>query len=87
MASLSFVDLDLGGGAFAPGATPEPEGASEIEIELRVDLGAADLSGPPATTMALGPRGANPALNLNPREAGDRDVDVTSSRARTRTGR
>jgi len=33
LAELSFVDLDLSGGAFAPGATPEAEGASEIEIE------------------------------------------------------
>ena len=77
LAELSFLDLDLGGGAFAPGATPEPEGASEIEIELSIDLGTADVYGHSGDDeWHWGPGGANPALNLNPGEAGDRDVDV-----------
>jgi hypothetical protein len=75
---VSIVDLDLSGGAFAPGATPEPEGASEIEIELSLDLGTADVYGTSGDDeWHWGPGGANPALNLNPREAGDRDVDVS----------
>jgi Ca2+-binding RTX toxin-like protein len=77
LAEVSFVDLDLGGGAFAPGATREREGASEIEIELSVDLGTADVYGTDGDDeWHWGPGGANPALNLNPRVAGDRDVDV-----------
>jgi len=77
LVELSFVDLDLSGGAFAPGATPETEGASEIEIELGLDLGTADVYGTSGNDeWHWGPGGANPALNLNPREAGDRDVDV-----------
>jgi len=78
LAEVSFVDLDLSGGAFAPGATPEPEGASEIEIELSVELGTAEVHGTSGDDeWHWGPGGANPALNLNPREAGDRDVDVS----------
>ena len=78
LADVSFVDLDLGGGAFAPGATPEPEGASEIEIELNVDLGTADVYGTSGDDeWHWGAGGANPALNLNPRQADDRDVDVS----------
>lgn len=77
LVDASFVDLDLSGGAFAPGATPEPEGASEIEIELSVDLGTVDVHGTSGDDeWHWGPGGANPALNLNPREAGDRDIDV-----------
>ena len=77
LADLSFVDLDLRGGAFAPGATPEAEGASEIEIELSLDLGTVDVYGTAGgDEWHWGPGGANPALNLNPRDAGDRDVDV-----------
>ena len=56
LVDVSFVDLDLGGGAFAPGATPEAEGASEIEIELSLDLGAADVFGTRRRRrVALGP--------------------------------
>jgi len=78
IAEVSFVDLDLGGGAFAPGATSEPEGASEIEIELSIDLGTAEVYGTSGDDeWHWGAGGANPALNLNPREAGDRDVDVS----------
>jgi hypothetical protein len=33
LAPANFVDVLLGGGPFAPGATSETDGASEIEIE------------------------------------------------------
>jgi Ca2+-binding RTX toxin-like protein len=76
-----FVELRLAGGAFAPGATPESEGASEIEIEI---------SGPEAFAYAIGTKhaeefhwgpgvGPHAGLNLNPGQAGDQDVDVTVS--------
>jgi hypothetical protein len=37
---LDFVDVLLGRGPFAPGATPETEGAPEIEIEFECAQGA-----------------------------------------------
>jgi hypothetical protein len=75
---VSFIDIDLGGGAFAPGATTEEEGAPEIEIQVRPDLGTAEILGTSGDDeWHWGPAGANPGLNLNPREAGDRDVDVS----------
>ena len=74
----NFVDLLVAGGGFAPGATPEAEGASEIEVVL---------SGPDAFGEVIGTRradefhwlqeGRHAGLNLNPRSAGDDDVDVT----------
>lgn len=74
-----FVDVLLGGGPFAPGATPETEGASEIEIEFRGRDAFGEVGG---TTRAdefhWGSGPANHAgLNLNPLDAGDQDVDVT----------
>jgi Ca2+-binding RTX toxin-like protein len=75
---FSSVDVLLGSGPLAPGATPEPEGASEIEIELIGPLHASVLGTGEADEFHWGPGGAYHAgLNLNPREAGDRDVDVT----------
>lgn len=75
---FSDVDVLLGAGPFAPGATPEPEGASEIEIELIGPLHASVLGTRDADEFHWGPGGAHHSgLNLNPREAGDRDVDVT----------
>jgi hypothetical protein len=77
-----FVDLFLGGGPFAPGATPEPEGASEIEIEIQFGLsgGLANVHGTRrADEFHWGPGPEpEPGLNLNPRTAGDVDVDVTA---------
>jgi hypothetical protein len=75
------VDVLLGGGPLAPGATPETEGASEIEIEIEFRA-AASLAGVVGTRRAdefhWGPGFAHhPGLNLNPRESGDQDVDVT----------
>jgi Ca2+-binding RTX toxin-like protein len=74
-----FADLLLGGGPFAPGATAEPEGDSEIEVEFVGDdifiavrgTGLADqFEWRPGPDRHLG-------LNLNPSVAGDQDVDVT----------
>jgi len=78
LAELSFVDIDLSSGPFAPGATLETEGASEIEIKISSGAGVADIIGTPGDDeWHWGPGGANPGLNLNPREAGDQDVDIT----------
>jgi hypothetical protein len=75
---VAFADLHLGGGPFAPGLTPEPDGAAEIEVEIATDLGGLEVVGTAgADTWHWGPSGVNPALNLNPGEAQDRDVDVT----------
>ena len=77
-AGLSFVDLDLRGGAFGPGATPEAEGASEIEIEFSGRGAFASVRGTSrADEFHWGAGGVQPGLNLNPRSAGDQDVDVT----------
>jgi RTX calcium-binding nonapeptide repeat (4 copies) len=74
-----FVDVLLGGGAFAPGATPETEGASEIEIEFEGREAFGEVGGTGgADEFHWGPGPGNHAgLNLNPRDAGDQDVDVT----------
>jgi hypothetical protein len=78
LAGVAFVDVDLGGGAFEPGATHEDGGASEIEIELTPGLGSADVVGTAGDDeWRWVAAGANPGLNLNPRDAGDRDADVT----------
>jgi hypothetical protein len=77
-----FVDLFLGGGPFAPGATPEAEGASEIEIEGQFGRsgGLVTVHGTRhADEFHWGPGPEpEPGLNLNPRNAGDLDVDVTA---------
>jgi Ca2+-binding RTX toxin-like protein len=75
---ITNVALSLDGGLFSPGATPEAEGASEIEVEF---------SGPDAFGIVVGtrradvfhwvPGGTHPGLNLNPTSASDQDVDVT----------
>ena len=78
LVDVAFVDVDLSGGAFAPGATREGEGAAEIEIELSPGLGAAYIIGSAGDDEWHWRAGeANPELNLNPRVAGDRDSDVT----------
>jgi Ca2+-binding RTX toxin-like protein len=74
----AYADLLLGGGSFAPGATPEAEGASEIEVEFSGASAFATVVGTSRTDeFHWGPGGALAGLNLNPREAGDQDVDVT----------
>jgi Ca2+-binding RTX toxin-like protein len=78
---FSFGNVLLARGAFAPGATPELEGASEIEIEFEVRARGmfAEVSGTNrADEFHCGPGPEpHPGLNLNPRDAGDQDVDVT----------
>ena len=74
----------LAGGPFAPGATPEAEGASEIEIEFRGPVWAVVYGTAGADAFQWGPGSTHQAaLNLNTGEAGDQDVDVdiTLSRA------
>lgn len=83
LGDVDFDDVDLCGGPSAPGATLGGEGASEIDIEISTDLGAADIIGTAGDDewhWGRGSHEANPALNLNPREAGDQDVDVTATR-------
>ena len=71
-------ELRLGGGPFAPGATPEPEGESEIEVEFSGRIVDPGVTGTPAADeFQWGPAGAHPGLNLNPNSANDSDVDVT----------
>jgi hypothetical protein len=78
---LAFPDLLLARGPFEPGATPESEGASEIEIEF--EFGARDLYAEVIGTrrgdeIHWGPGPMHhPGLNLNPHDARDQDVDVT----------
>jgi hypothetical protein len=76
----SGVDVRLGGGPLAPGATAETQGASEIEIHI---VGVGVLGTVVGTSAAdefhWGPGGALAGLNVNPRNNGDQDVDVTVS--------
>jgi RTX calcium-binding nonapeptide repeat (4 copies) len=78
---LAFPEVLLALGPFAPGATPELEGASEIEIEFEFSSrnSWADVNGTRlADEFHWGPGPQHhPGLNLNPRDAGDQDVDVT----------
>jgi Ca2+-binding RTX toxin-like protein len=75
----AFADLELAGGPFAPGATVETEGASEIEVQFS---GAGSLANIVGTSRGdefhWGNGGAHAGLNLNPRTALDKDVDVTT---------
>ena len=74
-----FADLLLRGGRFAPGATAELEGDSEIEVEfvgydIFVTVNGTGLAD--QFEWGLGPD-REAGLNLNPGRAGDQDVDVT----------
>ena len=79
-----YVDVLLAAGEFAPGATPEAEGASEIEVVI---------TGREAFGTVIGTRrtdefhwrqdGRHAGLNLNPGSAGDQDVDVTLTGGRS----
>jgi hypothetical protein len=76
--SDSSADLKLGGGPFAPGATREPDGASEIEVEFSGPFILPRVVGTRrADEFRWGPGGAHAGRNLNPRSTGDEDVDVT----------
>ena len=73
---FDFVDLLLGGGPFAPGASPEADGAPEIEIRFRgPDLLGGVVGTPGDDHFHWGPGGGKPGLNLNP--DADTDIDVT----------
>jgi hypothetical protein len=76
---LADVELRLAGGPLAPGATPEAEGEPEIEVQF---IGRFVLSSVVGTARAdefhWGRGGVHAGLNLNPGNAGDQDVDVTS---------
>jgi Ca2+-binding RTX toxin-like protein len=74
-----YADLVLRGGPFAPGATPELEGDSEIEVEFVGDDIYATATGTGrADYFEWGPGlGREAGLNLNPGRAADEDVDVT----------
>jgi Ca2+-binding RTX toxin-like protein len=75
---VTTPELLLNGGPFAPGVTPEPEGAPEIEIQFRGEFVPAIVTGTPrADEFQWGPGGANAGLNLNPRSNDDHDVDFT----------
>jgi Ca2+-binding RTX toxin-like protein len=72
----TFV-LDERGGMFAPGATPEPTGLSEIEFELEAPVASLAVIGTTAAnTIAIGSSGI--AVN------NDADADVTFSGPMTR---
>ena len=71
------VDLRLGGGPFAPGATPESEGAPEIEVQVSGSGFGSVVGTSRADEFHWGREGALNGLNLNPGAAGDKDVDVT----------
>jgi hypothetical protein len=74
----------LAGGPFAPGATPEAEGGSEIEIEFRGPVWAVVYGTAGADAFQWGPGSTNQAgLNLNPDVAGDQDVDVDITLSRS----
>jgi hypothetical protein len=81
---LPDASVLLAGGAFAPGATPEAEGVSEIEIEFRGQVWAVVYGTAGGDAFQWGPGSTHQAgLNLNAGDAGDQDVDVdiTLSRA------
>ena len=76
------VDVLLANGPLAPGATPESVGASEIEIDVRgLHIGTTVVGTRGDDVFAWGASGAHAGLNVNPSHAGDRDVDITISRA------
>jgi hypothetical protein len=74
------LEVNLGGGPLAPGATDEGDGDSEIEIEVRSggglptpSVGISGTAGP--DRFRLGMKGGKPGLNLNPDESSP-DVDL-----------
>jgi Ca2+-binding RTX toxin-like protein len=82
--AYEHATLDLGGGAFAPGATNEPGDSDEIEITADLDGGYLIVHGTPgADAITVGHRASDdgPAyttqLNLNAAETTGVDVDVT----------
>ena len=77
-----YVDLLLANGPLAPGATTENAGASEIEIDIKgLSIGATVVGTRGDDVFAWGASGAYAGLNVNPSDAGDRDVDISISGA------
>lgn len=75
---LPFIDVLLENGPLAPGATAEVEGASEIEIVVDgPGLSVSVMGTPGDDEFHWGPGGTQLGLNLNPRDNGDTDVDLT----------
>jgi Ca2+-binding RTX toxin-like protein len=72
------VVIDQSGGRFEPGATPEPDGASEIEFTIALATGTPGLrivGAADADTIVVGADG----INLNGAEAtGDADVTISA---------
>jgi Ca2+-binding RTX toxin-like protein len=75
---MGAVAVRLEGGPLAPGATAEAEGAPEIELELRGGSFSSIIGTPQADEFHWGPGRAHPGLNLNPGDAADQDVDVST---------
>jgi Ca2+-binding RTX toxin-like protein len=77
-AAPAEVVIDQTGGRFEPGATPEPDGTSEIEFTIGLGVGEPILrmvGTPDADEIVVGADG----INLNAAEAaGDPDVTITS---------
>ena len=76
----SSVEIDLSSGLLAPGATPEPDGSSEIEIRAKATgdygiLGISGTPGPDAVDLGQTPSGGF-GINLNPAAEASPDVDV-----------
>jgi Ca2+-binding RTX toxin-like protein len=86
-AEFGSVTIDESAGPFAPGATPEGDGSSEIEFGLNLPgrLSAVAIKGsdaPEAIQIGTLPSGA-PGVNLNAQEDGaSPDVDVEAPGAR-----
>jgi Ca2+-binding RTX toxin-like protein len=79
---LTSVAISLKGGPFAPGATPEADGAPEIEITLR-GRGGGILSGSPgADHFSYMSAGGQSGLNLDSSPT-DQDIDLITPDHRT----
>ena len=77
----SFADIDLDGGPFAPGASPEADGSPEIEIEVEpvgLAIGAFLEGTDHPDTFVYGTMGRHSAVNLNPGRDHDLDLVVKS---------
>jgi hypothetical protein len=73
------IDIRLDGGPFAPGATPEKKGASEIEVHVTGKDAMADVIGTPGPDQFRWGRIGNSAgLNVNAGRRNDTDVDISA---------
>jgi hypothetical protein len=81
---LSSVEISLAGGPFAPGATPEADGSSEIEFTLAGRGGATVTGGPEADHFSYVTEGGRSGINLDPGpEGNDTDIDLVTADPRT----